>query len=221
MSEYLIRLYKDSDYVAARELFAHGTEEHSTKFYHHLLGLKRIWLLLVAVSSLMLHFVSVTMSILAAAIALVCTWFGAQFMYTSYVKFALSDDMLDIWKYYLQREGCCFWVAELAGEVVGTVAVLPSSYPGGEKYLELKRLSVSKRHRGKGIAKRLCRTLIDFARNRGCEAVVLNTTFVQYEAWTLYEKMGFRQTHTYYPPEILGKLLDFKILAYQYDIPPL
>ncbi|XP_075043962.1 N-acetyltransferase 8B-like [Mixophyes fleayi] len=219
MSDYFIRVYKDSDYHVARDLFASGNEEHSMKLFYHALGLPNVWLPLMAVFILALNSVSVTMSILAVTMAVFCVWFGARDMYTSYGQFVLSDDMLDIRKYYLQREGSCFWVAELEGEVVGTVAALPSPLPGGERHLELKRLAVSKAHRGKGIAKLLCRTLIDFARKRGCDAVVLTTTLAQTDAWTLYEKMGFRQTHTYYPPKLLAKQLDFRLLTYQYDIP--
>ncbi|XP_075043990.1 N-acetyltransferase 8-like [Mixophyes fleayi] len=221
MSNYVIRVYKDSDYHVARHLFACGIEEHSKNLFYHALGLHYIWLLLVLVFILVLNFVSVTMSILAVTIVIFCVWFGARHMYTSYVRFSLSNDMLNIRKYYLQREGCCFWVAELEGEVVGTVAALPSPLPGGEKHLQMKRLSVSKGHRGKGIAKLLCRTMIDFAHKRGCDAVVLTTTLAQSDAWTLYEKMGFRRTRMYHPPNLLAKLLDFRDLTYQYDIPSL
>ncbi|XP_075043975.1 N-acetyltransferase 8-like [Mixophyes fleayi] len=218
MSNYVIRVYKDSDCDVARHLFACGIKEHSKKIFYHALGLHYIWLLLVLVFILVLNFVSVTMSILAVTMVILSVWFGARHMYTSCIRLALSNDMLDIRKYYLQREGYCFWVAELEGEVVGTVAALPSHLPSGEKHLQLKRLSVSKGHRGKGIGKQLCRTMIDFARKRGCDAVVLTTTLTQTDACVLYEKMGFRRTHTYYP-KLLAKLLDCRDVDYQYDIP--
>ncbi|XP_072263070.1 probable N-acetyltransferase 8B [Pyxicephalus adspersus] len=146
-------------------------------------------------------------------------WFGTRYLFMAYVRFSLSDDMLDIRKYYLERDDYSFWVAESGGELVGTVAALPSSEPGGEKHLELKRLSVSKSHRGKGIAKALCRMVIDFARERDCEAVVLTTTLAQISAWKMYEKMGFRRVQSFIPPNFLYKLFSFKVLAYQYDLP--
>lgn len=220
MSPFIIRTYRDSDYDAARNLFSSGIVENSGRAFRHALELPHIWLLLSALFLLpALRIVSIGHSILAAALALAGLWFGCRHLYTEYVQFSLSDDMLNIRKYYLERDGYGFWVAESGGELVGTVAALPSSEPGGEKHMELKRLSVSKNHRGKGIAKALCRTVMDFARRRGCEAVVLMTTLPQIGAWKMYEKMGFRQTNVFIPPIFRFKFLDFKVLAYQYDLP--
>ncbi|KAM4049510.1 N-acetyltransferase 8-like [Anomaloglossus baeobatrachus] len=221
MSDYFLRIYKDSDYHEARDLFASGLKEHINTAFRHALGLTHVWLPALAMLTLpMLNLMSITTLILAFALALVALWFSARYMYTSYINHALSDDMLDIDKYYLQRDGYCFWVAESArGEFMGMIAALPSSNPGGEKHLELKRLSVVKQHRGKGVAKVLCRRLIDFARKRGCEAVVLTTTLPQRDACKLYDKLGFRLTDNYYYPKLLSRVVDFRILAYQYDIP--
>ncbi|XP_069833233.1 N-acetyltransferase 8-like isoform X3 [Dendropsophus ebraccatus] len=221
MSDYFIRLYKDSDYDVARDLFAGGLVEHSNKAFHHAIRLPYICLPILAVLTLpALNLISIPISILMAVIAVVAVWFGARYMYTSYIDHALSDDMLDIREYYLQRDGYNFWVAESSdGEVIGTIAALPSSEPGGEKHLELKRLSVAEHHRGKGIGSVLCRTLIDFARKRGCEAVVLTTTLSQIEAQKMYEKLGFRHTDTLYLLGPLSEFLGFSFLAYKYDIP--
>ncbi|KAG9464424.1 N-acetyltransferase 8-like isoform X3 [Eleutherodactylus coqui] len=221
MSDYFLRLYKDSDYDVARELFASGMKEHIGKAFQHAIRQPHIWL--PALASLVLpalNLVSVTTFILAFTAALVAVWFGARYMYTSYIDHSLSDDMLDIGQYYMQRDGYCFWVVEsTGGEVIGTVAAIPSSEPGGEKHLELKRLSVAKQHRGKGIAKVLCKTLMDFARKSGCEAVVLMTTYSQTGAWKLYEKLGFRQKKNSHFPGLLSKVLDFRFMIYQYDNP--
>ncbi|XP_044145100.1 N-acetyltransferase 8-like [Bufo gargarizans] len=221
MSDYVLRLYKDSDCDVARDMFAQGLVEHANIAFRHAMCQPQFWLPVLVVLTLpALNLVSVTMSVLLVTTAVVALWFCSRNMYTSYIDYVLSDDMLDINKYYLQRDGYCFWVAEsTGGEVIGTVAALPSSDPGGEKHLELKRLSVAKHHRGKGIGKVLCRTLIDFARKRGCEAVVLSTTLPQRNATIMYEKLGFRQTHSFHPQGVLGRFLDFRFLVYQYDIP--
>ncbi|XP_040275366.1 N-acetyltransferase 8-like [Bufo bufo] len=221
MSDYFLRLYKDSDGDVARDMFAQGLVEHANIAFRHAMHQPQIWLPILVVLTLpALNLVSVTMSVLLVTTAVVALWFCSRYMYTSYIDYVLSDDMLDINKYYLQRDGYCFWVAEsTGGEVIGTVAALPSSDPGGEKHLELKRLSVAKHHRGRGIGKVLCRRLIDFARKRGCEAVVLSTTLPQRNATIMYEKLGFRQTHSFHPQGVLGRFLDFRFLVYQYDIP--
>ncbi|XP_056406015.1 N-acetyltransferase 8-like isoform X2 [Hyla sarda] len=221
MSDYVIRLYKDSDYDVSRDLFAEGLVEHTNKAFQHAIRLPHIWLPVLAVLLLpALNLLSIAMSILMAVTAIVVVYYCSRYMYTSYIDYSLSDDMLDIRKYYLQREGYSFWVAEsTSGEVMGTIAALPSSDPGGEKHLELRRLSVAKHHRGKGIGSVLCRTLIDFARKRGYEAVVLTTTLSQVNAQKMYEKLGFRHTQTLYLLGPLSKVLGFSFLAYKYDIP--
>ncbi|XP_040191522.1 N-acetyltransferase 8-like isoform X2 [Rana temporaria] len=223
MSAFFIRLYKDSDYEVARQLFVSGTAEHTSEAFRHAIRQPHVWPLLVALLVLpALDIVSFTTSICAVTLIVGFLWFAAWRMYRNYIRLCFHDDLLDIRKYYLEQDGCCFWVAESGGQVVGTVAAAPSPFPGGEKHLELKRLSVRESHRGRGIAKALCRTMIDFARRRrGCEAVVLTTSLAQKDARKMYEKMGFRLTHTFYRPKPFTKLLDFKILFYQLDIPEL
>ncbi|XP_077334464.1 N-acetyltransferase 8-like [Lithobates pipiens] len=219
MSTFIIRLYEDSDYEVARRLFVSGTAEHTSEAFKHAIRQPHIWPLLLALLVLpALDIVSLTTSICAATIVVGFLWYAAWRMYRNYIRLCCLDDMLDIRKHYLEQDGRCFWVAESGGQVVGTVGTAPSPYPGGEKHLELKRLSVCESHRGRGIAKALCRTMIDFARQRGCEAVVLTTSLSQKDAWKMYDKMGFRRTHTFYRPKPFTKLLDFKILFYQYDI---
>ncbi|KAG9465148.1 hypothetical protein GDO78_018811 [Eleutherodactylus coqui] len=128
----------------------------------------------------------------------------------------VAIDLKDIRKYYFEREGYCFWVVELEGEVVGTVAAIPAITPH-EKNVELKRMMVSSHHRGKGIAKLLCRTLIDYARRRGCNAVVLTTTSIQISGVQLYTKLGFKPTETDLYNPFLG-LVGISWLGFRYDI---
>ncbi|XP_053306019.1 probable N-acetyltransferase CML1 [Spea bombifrons] len=220
MSDYSIRLFEDSDGGKARELFSRGIIEHAPGAFSHIAGLPRIWISVLVLSLLSFWITgSVPLSVLSAVVSLVTLWFCTRYVYTSYVEECLSGDMLDIRKYYLERDGCCFWVAESAGEVVGIVAAVPSSIPSSEKIVELRRMSIAKSHRGKGIAKALCRTVIDYARKAGADAIDLETSFAQTDAQWLYEKMGFRKTRTYYPPYIIAKFIDFHVLCYRYDFP--
>ncbi|XP_063315841.1 probable N-acetyltransferase CML1 [Pelobates fuscus] len=220
MSDYHIRLYEDSDYKVVRELFARGMNEHSHDAFHHAISVPRNWLFMLVMFLVSFWITgSVIMPLLVLITELSFLWICSRYIYSSYVDQCLSDDMLDIQKYYLQRDGGCFWVAESSGVVVGTVAAVPSSNSLGEKHTELKRLTVTRSHRGKGIAKALCRTVIDFARQRGCEAVVLETSSAQIDAQKLYEKIGFFQTHIIRLTFFTGRLLDFTILFYRYNIP--
>ncbi|NXK97894.1 CMLO5 acetyltransferase, partial [Formicarius rufipectus] len=83
--------------------------------------------------------------------------------------------------------------------------------------LELRRMSVSREHRGKGVARALCREVLAFARARGFDAVVLSTSMVQVAAQRLYEGQGFRRVGTS-SPSLLGALLRFHIFHYRCDL---
>lgn len=87
--------------------------------------------------------------------------------------------------------GSCFWVAVLDGRVVGIVAAQGRE---DDNTVELRRMSVDSRYRGKGIAKALGRRVLEFAVRKNYTAVVLGTTAVKLAAHKLYESLGFRRT---------------------------
>ncbi|NWW82099.1 NAT8 acetyltransferase, partial [Climacteris rufus] len=83
--------------------------------------------------------------------------------------------------------------------------------------LELKRMSVSREQRGRGLARALCREVLGFARARGYGAVVLGTSMVQVAAQRLYEGQGFRKVGTSYPT-LLCTLVNFQVFHYRCDL---
>lgn len=89
----------------------------------------------------------------------------------------------------LSPTGSCFWVAVLDGNVVGIVAARAHE---ADNTVELLRMSVDARFRGKGIAKALGRKVLEFALVHNFSAVVLGTTAVKVAAHRLYESLGFR-----------------------------
>eukprot|EP00069_Balaena_mysticetus_P007169 bmy_05466T0 len=107
----------------------------------------------------------------------------------AYLDSALHTDMADIEQYYMKPPGSCFWVAVLDGNVVGIVAARAHA---ADNTVELLRMSVDSRFRGKGIAKALGRKVLEFALVRNYSAVVLGTTAVKVAAHKLYESLGFR-----------------------------
>uniref|UniRef100_A0A8C5QZQ3 N-acetyltransferase domain-containing protein n=1 Tax=Leptobrachium leishanense TaxID=445787 RepID=A0A8C5QZQ3_9ANUR len=220
MSDYHIRLYKDSDFVVVKELFTNGNLEHSGRGFRHAVSVPRNLLSILA-TFLFSHWTSGSgfLSILVVVAALGFLWLSSRHIYSSYVEDCLADDMVDVEEYYLKRDGYCFWVAESGGEVVGSVAAVPSPYSNGEKLTELKRLTIDKRFRGRGIGKVLCRMVIDFARKSGSAAVVLQTSLPQVDAQKLYERMGFHKTHTLHRSDLKYRIPDFVHLIYRYDIP--
>ncbi|KAM3937573.1 putative N-acetyltransferase 8B [Leptodactylus fuscus] len=218
MSTCIVRVYKESDLPSVREIFTTGCCEHIFPTFRHALRQPHNWLLLLVAHLLPLVTTgSLLLSILSGASVSFILWFpGRQFFYL-YAKKALSGDLTDIRKYYLEKEGHGFWVVELEGEVVGMVAAVPVN-TRYEKNVELKRMSVSRNHRGKGIAKLLCRAVIDFARRSGYKAVILSTTTVQVDGLKLYEKMGFKRSDTDEQNPLLFRLIGMSWVGYRYDI---
>jgi len=92
----------------------------------------------------------------------------------------------------LDEPALCYvavWVAELNGEVVGSVALRDL----GDGGLELKRMYLRQAQRGRGLGKRLLATALDWARANGAAAVKLDTTGSMKAARALYEAYGFRR----------------------------
>ncbi len=89
-------------------------------------------------------------------------------------------------------------VAEIDGEIVGTVVLYPAETQGYQglvedelKFPELRKLAVSDKARGKGVAKALIEECINRAKNKGYTAMGLHTSDFMETAVKLYENMGF------------------------------
>jgi ribosomal protein S18 acetylase RimI-like enzyme len=89
------------------------------------------------------------------------------------------------------------WVAEIGGEVVGTVTVaLPGSAwqeIAREGEGEFRMLAVSPAARGRGIGDALVALVVERCRAAGCGSVVLSSITVMRAAHRLYERLGFRR----------------------------
>ncbi|XP_006038075.1 putative N-acetyltransferase 8B isoform X2 [Alligator sinensis] len=220
MAQCRIRPYEDGDYEAVRTIFADGIHEiapamcskllKSLKTHLFLLGL---FLVGLAASG------SILLALLPVAVILVVAWRSMKSIVTDYVQLALRTDLQDIRSTYLGATNTCLWVAEAGGAVVGLVAAVQLQDPAERgTALELKRLSVRQAYRGRGIARALSRTVLQFAQEHGYRAVVLETSMVQHAAQQLYERLGFRLVVTE-SPSLLARLLQFYILHYRLDIP--
>ncbi|CAM5207276.1 putative N-acetyltransferase YhbS OS=Ureibacillus acetophenoni OX=614649 GN=SAMN05877842_1183 PE=4 SV=1 [Ureibacillus acetophenoni] len=92
-------------------------------------------------------------------------------------------------------------VAEVDGEIVGTAVLYPaetSAYQGlvdnQLTYPELRKLAVSDKARGKGVAKALIQECINRAKKKGYASMGLHTADYMETAMKLYEKIGFVRT---------------------------
>lgn len=96
--------------------------------------------------------------------------------------------------------GGALLLARLDGAAVGCVALRP----GPDGSAEIKRLFVRPAARGRGIGKVLAETILEVARSRGYEEVVLDTLPEMDEALRLYSALGFEPTEPYYESPVEG-----------------
>lgn len=87
-----------------------------------------------------------------------------------------------------EEEGGCFLLAEADGEPAGCGAFRPAD----AGTVEIKRIYVRARHRGRGIASHLLEALEAEAVRRGYRRAILETGLRQPEAIALYRRHGYR-----------------------------
>ncbi|PZQ44970.1 MAG: GNAT family N-acetyltransferase [Phenylobacterium zucineum] len=98
-----------------------------------------------------------------------------------------QPDLADIETWYQTGAGQ-FWLAELDGQTVGTIALKDI----GEGALALRKMFVKPAARGSvGAAQALLDTALSHARDQGVRAVWLGTTDAFKAAHRFYEKNGF------------------------------
>lgn len=105
--------------------------------------------------------------------------------------------------YNPERERC--WIAEMNGEIVGSVFVVQAS----ETDAKLRLLLVEPKARGLGLGTRLVEECIRFARRRGYKKLVLWTNSILVEARHIYEKTGFQlvaeEAHHSFGHDLVGE----------------
>lgn len=105
--------------------------------------------------------------------------------------------------YNPEREHC--WIAEMNGEIVGSVFVVQSS----ETVAKLRLLLVEPKARGLGLGTRLVEECIRFARRHGYQKLMLWTNSVLLEARHIYKKTGFtlvaEESHHSFGHDLIGE----------------
>lgn len=217
MASVQIRKYQDDDAEAVKEIFTLGMSEHVPSSFMHLLKQPLTQMVLMCTfCALITSSKSFLLPILAVTLLLAAARQFVVYMFNKYIDTSLRNDLNNISDTYLKQKDTCFWVAESDGRVVGTVACLPAK--NAPQCLELKRMSVSRSHRGMGIAKALCRTVADFTHDRGYPAVILYTSVVQTDAQKLYEHMGYEKIREFVVPELVAKIVNFTLFEYRLDL---
>jgi ribosomal protein S18 acetylase RimI-like enzyme len=94
-------------------------------------------------------------------------------------------------------------VAEINGNIVGSVALFPPNTDAYEGYVEeldypeIRMLAVSPESRGEGVASALILECMHRAKNNGFSSIGLHTGEFMKDAIKLYEKIGFERLPEY------------------------
>lgn len=211
---YQIREYQDADYSAVRTLYSTGFREHAETVY--LLALKQLWTQAVLCGIFLLIYIlsgSFLTCIMGVGGVMFAGRVAVQYIFEQGIQLGLSEDLLDIRTSYMQTGSrSCFWVAELKESIVGTVGILPCVEEPGA--WELKRISVKREFRGRGLAKALCKTALEFVARHDVKRVVLFTSMVQTDAHKLYDSIGFKKEKEFVWPSLPARLINFMVFKY-------
>ncbi|MBX3064525.1 MAG: MarR family transcriptional regulator [Anaerolineae bacterium] len=107
------------------------------------------------------------------------------------------------------RERC--WIAEMDGEIVGSVFVVQYS----ETVAKLRLLLVEPKARGIGLGKRLVNECIRFAKRVGYQKMILWTNSILVEARHIYTRAGFKliaeEAHHSYGHDLVGETWELEL----------
>ena len=99
----------------------------------------------------------------------------------------LNQDVEDLGSFYPDS----IFVIKQDGEVLATGALAPID----QKTWQVVRMSVDKRYRRQGLGTMMLKHLIQTARQRGANRLILETTADWNEARQFYRSAGFKFTH--------------------------
>ncbi len=125
--------------------------------------------------------------------------YGWNELFEAFVAQIVSDFVTN---YKQSKERC--WIAEMGGEIVGSVFVMQ----GSETIAKLRLLLVEPKARGMGLGACLVQECIRFARRCSYQKLMLWTNSVLMEARHIYEKAGFtliaKEEHHSFGHDLVG-----------------
>ena len=92
-------------------------------------------------------------------------------------------------KYIINKGGKIFF-AESAGNIIGTVALMPTK---NKLVFELTKMAVKPDYRNKGIGKKLLKKCIDYSKSNSYSSIILYSNKKLNNAIHLYRNFGFKE----------------------------
>lgn len=111
--------------------------------------------------------------------------YGLDNTFEAYVAGPLSEFVLS-----KDRTGQRIWVVEVAGKVVGCIAIVRNA----EGVAQLRWFILTPDTRGKGLGKRLMEEAVNYSREAGYRRIILWTYSELETAIALYKRWGFEKT---------------------------
>ena len=189
---------KDGSYSLVSSTFKIGLQKSATKTF--------IFIFMCFIFLLQLTIYQI---IIAVLLYFIIVYFISILGAIIYLHGSTLVDLEDMNKSYIEDPDNNFWVAVCDGEIGGTIAVIKKDFPPrgspqalirnyqklskwDEKVAWLRRMAVSRKFRGYGLAKKLVSETISFCKKRGYKKIFLITTEVHDAARKLYSKSGFK-----------------------------
>ncbi|KAM9857395.1 N-acetylaspartate synthetase-like [Aulostomus maculatus] len=218
----VVREFEPADRAQVQRIFCEGMKEmvSDTAFR----GLRHHPESLLLYSSIAVACFVITMCWWVIALLPVLVLSGRYYYSSHVVRGYLEQarDMEDMEEVYMRPPDSCLWVALLEGKVVGVVAAIRQS--GSSGAVELKRMSVDRRFRRRGVGMALGRKVLEFAVNHRYSSVVLGTTAYTPNAHKLYKCLGFHNmgvTNGYVTPGARRSLLErifYRVSYHHYSL---
>ncbi|XP_020917466.1 N-acetylaspartate synthetase-like [Exaiptasia diaphana] len=121
-------------------------------------------------------------------ILVVGVYLSYRVKFMNHLNHSMTTDLHDIENFYqCGSDESSFWVAEIAGKVVGFVGMKQRD----STTIELQRLTVAPQYRRRGIGESLCRNVISFYKRKKFQQLILECTEVHFAGKSLYAKLGF------------------------------
>ena len=92
-------------------------------------------------------------------------------------------------KYIINKGGKIFF-AESAGNIIGTVALMPTK---NKLVFELTKMAVKPEYRNRGIGKKLLKKCIDYSKSNSYSSIILYSNKKLNNAIHLYRNFGFKE----------------------------